>query len=199
VQVLQATEGAPSTTSAFMSKKTGVVVQNSLAYLDHIHGKKYQRAMGMSMRVKAAGLSDVQARLARLKAEKGPSKRKTGGAAAAEPVREDLQDKMHAFNVRVSEQLAAKKRAREEPPPGEGTSHTDEPAAAQPSSSKAARTEASAAEAPTVVGVQGGEATPPAGDESAAAAAGAAPGEDDELAAMQAMMGFAGFAAGSNK
>ena len=175
-QVMQAAEGAPST-SAFVSKKTGVVVQNSLAYLDHIHGKKYQRAMGMSMRVKAAELSDVQSRLAKLKAEKAPSRRNKGGGAAAEPVRHDLKDKLDAFNARVSQQLAAKKRAREpegEAPAG-GEGGGSAAAAAQPSGGKAPRTDS------------GEEATAAASED-----------QDDELAAMQAMMGFGGFAAGSN-
>ncbi|KAL7205374.1 hypothetical protein ACSBR2_018340 [Camellia fascicularis] len=46
------------------------VVKDSANYLDHINGKKYQRALGMSMRVERASLQQVQERFQLLKKRK---------------------------------------------------------------------------------------------------------------------------------
>lgn len=43
------------------------VVKDSANYLDHINGKKHQRALGMSMRVERASLQQVQDRFEALK------------------------------------------------------------------------------------------------------------------------------------
>ncbi len=212
-QVLQAAEGAPTNTTAFVSKKTGVVVQNSLAYLDHIHAKKYQRAMGMSMRVKAADLSDVQARLQRLKAEKAPAKRKKG-SHAADAMRPDLQGKLQAFNEKVSTQLAARKRAREEVEPPAATQDGTQSHAAGPEPQahghdaakktpakipRAGQPQPEATEAAAPASSSGGQESSRSGTDAAAGrSADGAADDDDELAAMQAMMGFAGFASGNN-
>ncbi|XP_038988450.1 zinc finger matrin-type protein 2-like [Phoenix dactylifera] len=48
------------------------VVKDSANYLDHINGKKHQRALGMSMRVERASLQQVQQRFDMLKKRKGP-------------------------------------------------------------------------------------------------------------------------------
>jgi hypothetical protein len=173
-QVVQATEGVQQSSSAFVSKKTGVTVQNSLAYLDHIHGKKYQRAMGMSMRVKAAELSEVQSRLAKLAAAKKASKGggSSRGVKGSAPVRPELVEKMKAFNSSVQTQQDARKRAREGEEAGGGST-----------TSTAAATKA-----------------PRQGSNPARESAQTAPQteEEVELAALQAMMGFGGFAEGSN-
>jgi U4/U6.U5 tri-snRNP component SNU23 len=47
------------------------VVKDSANYLDHINGKKHQRALGMSMRVERASLQQVQERFESLKRKKG--------------------------------------------------------------------------------------------------------------------------------
>ncbi|KAJ8771812.1 hypothetical protein K2173_026989 [Erythroxylum novogranatense] len=49
------------------------VVKDSANYLDHINGKKHQRALGMSMRVERASLEQVQQRFEILKKRKDPS------------------------------------------------------------------------------------------------------------------------------
>ncbi|TVU50464.1 hypothetical protein EJB05_01836 [Eragrostis curvula] len=49
------------------------VVKDSANYLDHINGKKHQRALGMSMRVERASLEQVQKRFEALKKRKDPS------------------------------------------------------------------------------------------------------------------------------
>ncbi|CAA7397110.1 unnamed protein product [Spirodela intermedia] len=46
------------------------VVKDSANYLDHINGKKHQRALGMSMRVERASLQQVQERFEVLKKRK---------------------------------------------------------------------------------------------------------------------------------
>ena len=46
------------------------VVKDSANYLDHINGKKHQRALGMSMRVERASLQQVQERFETLKRKK---------------------------------------------------------------------------------------------------------------------------------
>ncbi|XP_028106412.1 zinc finger matrin-type protein 2-like isoform X2 [Camellia sinensis] len=46
------------------------VVKDSPNYLDHINGKKHQRALGMSMRVERASLQQVQERFQHLKTRK---------------------------------------------------------------------------------------------------------------------------------
>ncbi|CAL9207538.1 unnamed protein product [Musa hybrid cultivar] len=48
------------------------VVKDSANYLDHINGKKHQRALGMSMRVERATLQQVQERFEVLKKRKAP-------------------------------------------------------------------------------------------------------------------------------
>ncbi|CAH9076668.1 unnamed protein product [Cuscuta europaea] len=49
------------------------VVKDSANYLDHINGKKHQRALGMSMRVERASLQQVQERFEMLKKRKDSS------------------------------------------------------------------------------------------------------------------------------
>jgi len=46
------------------------VVKDSANFLDHINGKKHQRALGMSMRAERASLEQVQERFERLKKRK---------------------------------------------------------------------------------------------------------------------------------
>ncbi|XP_019080365.1 uncharacterized protein LOC100263190 isoform X2 [Vitis vinifera] len=48
------------------------VVKDSANYLDHINGKKHQRALGMSMRVERASLQQVQERFEVLKKRRTP-------------------------------------------------------------------------------------------------------------------------------
>jgi len=46
------------------------VVKDSVNYLDHINGKKHQRALGMSMKVERSTIDQVRSKLASLKAKK---------------------------------------------------------------------------------------------------------------------------------
>lgn len=51
----------------FYCKSCECLLKDSSSYLDHINGKKHNRILGMTMRVKKATKSDVVERLKRLK------------------------------------------------------------------------------------------------------------------------------------
>ncbi|GAB2277404.1 hypothetical protein Dimus_012109 [Dionaea muscipula] len=73
------------------------VVKDSANYLDHINGKKHQRALGMSMRVERASLEQVQQRFEVLK------KRKTTGTFSEQ----DLDERI------LKQQLEEEERKRQ--------------------------------------------------------------------------------------
>lgn len=76
------------------------VVKDSANYLDHINGKKHQRALGMSMRVERATLQQVQERFGNLK-------RKKDGPGMSE---EELQARL----LKQEEEEEERKRQRRE-------------------------------------------------------------------------------------
>ncbi|ERN14255.1 zinc finger matrin-type protein 2 [Amborella trichopoda] len=76
------------------------VVKDSANYLDHINGKKHQRALGMSMRVERASLQQVQDRFEILK------KRKVAGSFTEQ----DLDDRI----LKQQEEEEERRRQRRE-------------------------------------------------------------------------------------
>lgn len=76
------------------------VVKDSANYLDHINGKKHQRALGMSMRVERASLDQVRERFELLK------KRKPGGSFTEQ----DLDERI----LRQQQEEEERKRLRKE-------------------------------------------------------------------------------------
>eukprot|EP00898_Chlorokybus_atmophyticus_P008667 jgi/Chlat1/8801/Chrsp90S08140 len=68
------------------------VVKDSANYLDHINGKKHQRALGMSMRVERSSLEQVQGRFEMLKRKQQEEKMKVNPAADWEARISRLQD-----------------------------------------------------------------------------------------------------------
>ncbi len=83
---------------------------DSSTWLDHINGTKHQRRLGVSMRVEAAGVDAVRARLAAAK---------QAGAAAAAAQRSDAErrEALAEFEGRVAlagEEDKARKRAKKE-------------------------------------------------------------------------------------
>ncbi|KAG9290781.1 hypothetical protein G9A89_011744 [Geosiphon pyriformis] len=68
-QVVQSTSIA-SKQPGYYCNVCDCVVKDSVNFLDHINGKKHQRALGMSMKVERSSLEQVKAKLDRLKKEK---------------------------------------------------------------------------------------------------------------------------------
>jgi U4/U6.U5 tri-snRNP component SNU23 len=54
--------------------------KDSVSYLDHINGKKHQRALGFSMRVERVGVDKVKERLEALKRKVGEASRRASEA-----------------------------------------------------------------------------------------------------------------------
>lgn len=76
------------------------IVKDSANFLDHINGKKHQRALGMSMRVERSSLEQVQQRFE-------TNKRKKAGQAAGE-------DDLDARIARMAEEEEARKKEKRE-------------------------------------------------------------------------------------
>ncbi|RUS21602.1 hypothetical protein BC937DRAFT_92146 [Endogone sp. FLAS-F59071] len=66
-QVVQSAAGVASKTPGYYCKVCDCTVKDSVNYLDHINGKKHQKALGMSMRVERSTVDQVKERLAALK------------------------------------------------------------------------------------------------------------------------------------
>ncbi|CAG8715573.1 12025_t:CDS:2, partial [Dentiscutata heterogama] len=68
-QVVQSTSIA-SKQPGFYCKECDCVVKDSVNYLDHINGKKHQRALGMSMKVERSTIDQIKAKFEQLKKKK---------------------------------------------------------------------------------------------------------------------------------
>ncbi|CAG8557183.1 10379_t:CDS:2 [Paraglomus occultum] len=68
-QVVQSTS-ITSRQPGYYCQVCDCVVKDSVNYLDHINGKKHQRALGMSMKVERSTIDQVRSKLANLKAKK---------------------------------------------------------------------------------------------------------------------------------
>ncbi|KEH24482.1 putative transcription factor C2H2 family [Medicago truncatula] len=89
------------------------VVKDSANYLDHINGKKHQRALGMSMRAERSSLKQVQERFENLK------KRKDLGSFTEQDFDERIlkqqQEEEERKRLRREKKKEKKKEAVEEP------------------------------------------------------------------------------------
>lgn len=87
------------------------VLKDSVAYLDHINGKKHQRKLGFSMRVASSTVSDVKSRLAQRKrtATDASPALDAGAAFAARVAQAEREEELER-----QEKRAAKKRRKEE-------------------------------------------------------------------------------------
>ncbi|CAG8541542.1 23681_t:CDS:2 [Cetraspora pellucida] len=68
-QVVQSTSIA-SKQPGFYCKECDCVVKDSVNYLDHINGKKHQRALGMSMKVERSTIDQIKSKFEQLKKKK---------------------------------------------------------------------------------------------------------------------------------
>ncbi|OVA02560.1 zinc finger protein [Macleaya cordata] len=84
------------------------VVKDSANYLDHINGKKHQRALGMSMRVERASLQQVQDRFEVLK------KRKVEGGFTEQDLDERILKQQQEEEERKRQRRERKKEKKKE-------------------------------------------------------------------------------------
>ncbi|KAB2634683.1 zinc finger matrin-type protein 2 [Pyrus ussuriensis x Pyrus communis] len=84
------------------------VVKDSANYLDHINGKKHQRALGMSMRVERASLQQVQERFEKLK------KRKTDGTFTEQDLDERILKQQQEEEERKRQRRERKKEKKKD-------------------------------------------------------------------------------------
>lgn len=84
------------------------VVKDSANYLDHINGKKHQRALGMSMRVERASLEQVRERFESLK------KRKTPGSFTEQDFDERILKQQQEEEERKRQRRERKKEKKKE-------------------------------------------------------------------------------------
>ncbi|KAI4301711.1 hypothetical protein L6164_034962 [Bauhinia variegata] len=84
------------------------VVKDSANYLDHINGKKHQRALGMSMRVERASLKQVQERFDNLK------KRKDVGSFTEQDLDERILKQQQEEEERKRQRKERKKEKKKE-------------------------------------------------------------------------------------
>ncbi|XP_068663463.1 uncharacterized protein [Aristolochia californica] len=82
------------------------VVKDSANYLDHINGKKHQRALGMSMRVERASLEQVQERFEILK------KRKVAGSFNEQDLDARILKQQQEEEERKRERIERKKEKK---------------------------------------------------------------------------------------
>ncbi|KAL8171802.1 hypothetical protein V2J09_023606 [Rumex salicifolius] len=83
------------------------VVKDSANYLDHINGKKHQRALGMSMRVERASVDQVRERFEALK------KRKTTGDFTVQDLDERIMKQQQEEEERKRQRREKKKEKKE--------------------------------------------------------------------------------------
>jgi len=81
---------------------------DSSTWLDHINGTKHQRRMGLSMRVEAAGVDKVKARLAGLKASSSTS----AASAKRELDRAEALAELNLRVARATEEERARKKSK---------------------------------------------------------------------------------------
>jgi hypothetical protein len=97
----------------FFVPVTGVTLRNSMAFLDHINGRKYNQELGYSMRVERKGASEVAEKLKALKDKQTAATEAAGVMAAASATGEDLSRAAYDVRVRAAEEEEEARRAKE--------------------------------------------------------------------------------------
>ncbi|KMT13824.1 hypothetical protein BVRB_4g076700 [Beta vulgaris subsp. vulgaris] len=100
------------------------VVKDSANYLDHINGKKHQRALGMSMRSERATLDQVRQRFEVLK------KRKTTGSFSEQDLDDRILKQQEEEEERKRQRRERKKEKKKEKAAGEEEPEMDPDVAA---------------------------------------------------------------------
>jgi len=100
------------------------VVKDSANYLDHINGKKHQRALGMSMRVERASLEQVQQRFDVLK------KRKVTGSFTEQDLDNRILKQQQEEDERKRQRRERKKEKKKEKATEEDLDDCDQDVAA---------------------------------------------------------------------
>lgn len=89
----------------FYCETCDCLLRDSHTYLDHVNGKKHQRALGMSMKIKHSTLDDVRSRLDKHKRGLIQSRSQVEGADTR-----DVEDRLRSYE----EEERKKKRRRKE-------------------------------------------------------------------------------------
>eukprot|EP00611_Tribonema_gayanum_P006091 TRINITY_DN15376_c0_g1_i3.p1 TRINITY_DN15376_c0_g1~~TRINITY_DN15376_c0_g1_i3.p1 ORF type:complete len:236 (+),score=92.73 TRINITY_DN15376_c0_g1_i3:218-925(+) len=96
---------ASSSQGGYWCEVCKCLLKDSIAYLDHINGKKHQRALGFSMRVERSSVGSVKEKLDKLRA-RAEDAAKASGAPRKSAVQE--------YEERLAEYAAAEERNRQE-------------------------------------------------------------------------------------
>mmetsp|Transcript_17541 Transcript_17541/g.27322 ORF Transcript_17541/g.27322 Transcript_17541/m.27322 type:complete len:254 (-) Transcript_17541:58-819(-) len=127
-EVISAEAAAVSKTDGVTKSSTGVgwhcrvcdcFLKDSLTYLDHINGRKHQRALGYSMRVEKSSLSEVEERLEMHKRKREEGKLKAKKVIGKDDINNDdiftekIREKDEEITRRKAER-AKKKKARKQ-------------------------------------------------------------------------------------
>ncbi|GMH62416.1 hypothetical protein TrRE_jg12019 [Triparma retinervis] len=116
---------APSITDGVTKSANGVgwhcrvcdcYLKDSLGYLDHINGKKHQRALGFTMRVEQSTVGGVMSKLEEMRRRKmmgGGKRKKEGGGEREKRELEEAAESMRSEEDKLEEILEEKKREKE--------------------------------------------------------------------------------------
>jgi U4/U6.U5 tri-snRNP component SNU23 len=173
------------------------LLKDSNSYLDHINGKKHQRALGMTLRAERSSLGEVRAKL---------DEHKRSAAESSESASSELERRLHRFSAEVSRESderkaekAASKAQRKEAEKRAREAEDQFDLGRTTSESRKRKSKGSAdVEVDDDDDGEGEDADRPT-KKSKAEPAAAEPEEEDPEAAMMRAMGFAtGFAKGKN-
>jgi len=117
IKMTTAKAAAADRVGVFHCPATGKTFSDHITYLDHINGKKYQKAMGMNMRVERSSLSDVKSRLkahAVIQQEKKDTTFEERFVSLETRMQNAREDEQQAKRQRVERKQEKKEREQEE-------------------------------------------------------------------------------------